>query len=90
MLAFASNLVAHAGIGASQEGNLDLLKDLSMHRFRMIARARQFRLAQLDGHRGIRMLQSVVTDAIEHQHAEAFGLAVRDAEIESLGLVELW
>ena len=83
-------MVAHALIGASRDGNLDLLKDLSMHEFRMIARAAAIRLAQLDEDRGIRMLQSVVTGAIEHQHAEAFGLAVRDAEIESLGLVELW
>lgn len=69
---------------------LDLLKDLSLHEFRMIARAAAIRLAQLAGDPGIRMLQSAVTDAIEHQHAEAFGLAVRDAEIESLGLVKLW
>jgi hypothetical protein len=36
------------------------------------------------------MLQSSVTRAIEHRGAESFGLAVRDAEIERFGLIELW
>jgi len=31
-----------------------------------------------------------VTEAIEHQRAENFGLAVRDAEIERFELIELW
>jgi len=87
--ALYTRMVAHALIGASRQGNFDLLKDLSLHDFRMIARAAAVRLAQLAGDSGIRMLQSAVTDAIKHQHAEAFGLAVRDVEIESLGLVEL-
>jgi hypothetical protein len=88
--ALYTRIVAHALIGASRQGDFDLVKDLSLHEFRMIARAAAVRLAQLAGDPGIRMLQSAVTDAIEHQHAEAFGLAVRDTEIESLGLVELW
>jgi hypothetical protein len=53
----------------------------------MIARAAAIRLAQLGGDPGIRLLQAAVTDAIERQHAEAFGLAVREAEIESFGLL---
>jgi pyruvoyl-dependent arginine decarboxylase (PvlArgDC) len=36
------------------------------------------------------MLQSAVSGAIEHQVAESFGAAVRDAEIERFGLIELW
>ena len=39
---------------------------------------------------GMAMLQSSVTGAIEHQRAENFGLAVRDAEIQRFGLIELW
>jgi hypothetical protein len=39
---------------------------------------------------GWRMLQSAVSGAIEHQVAENFGAAVRDAEIERFELIELW
>jgi hypothetical protein len=82
-------LVAHAMIGAARQDNLDLLKKLARHGFRMIARAAAVRLAQIGGDVGIRMLQSVSTDAIERRDAEAFGLAVRDAEIQRLGLADL-
>jgi hypothetical protein len=83
-------IVAHALIGATQRGNFDLLKDLSLHSFRLVARAAAIRLAQLGKDVGFKILQSAVTDAIGQQHAEAFGLAVRDAEIEECGLLELW
>ena len=83
-------IVAHAVIGAARRDNLDLLKDLSQHKFRLVARAAATRLAQLGRDVGFKTLQSAVTDAIVHQHAEAFGLAVRDAEIEDCGLLELW
>lgn len=83
-------IVAHALIGASQQGNLDLLKGLSLHSFRLVARAAAIRIAQLGNDAGFKILQSTVTDAISQQHAEAFGLAVRDAEIENCGLLELW
>jgi hypothetical protein len=55
----------------------------------LVARAAAVRLAQF-GDEGMAMLQSSVTEAIEHQGAENFGLAVRDAEIERFGLIELW
>jgi hypothetical protein len=82
-------LAAHAMIGAAGQDNLDLLKRLTQHRFRMIARAAAVRLAQLGGDGGIKMLQSVSTDAIENQNAEVFGVAVRDAEVQRLGLADL-
>jgi hypothetical protein len=82
-------LVAHTVIGGAWHDNLDLLKELAQHGYRMIARAAAVRLAQLAGEDGIRTLQSVSTHAIEHGNAEAFGLAVRDAEIERLGLADL-
>jgi hypothetical protein len=81
-------LVAHAIIGAAGRGDLDLLKKLALHEFRMIARAAAIRLAQLGEDGGIGMLQSVTADAIEHGRAEAFGLAIRDAEMLRLGLVD--
>lgn len=83
-------IAAHALIGGSRRDDLDLLKNLSLHKFRLVARAAAIRLAQLGKDAGFRILQSAVTDAIAHQHAEAFGLAVRDAEIEDCGLLELW
>jgi len=83
-------LVAHATIGAARGDNLDLLERLAQHGYRMIARAAAVGLAQLGGDRGIKMLQSAVTAAIEHGNAEAFGLAVRDAEIQRFGLAEIW
>jgi hypothetical protein len=83
-------IVSLALIGLSRRDNLDLLKDLSLHNFRLVARAAAIRLAQLGKDVGFKILQSAVTDAIGHQHAEAFGLAVRDAEIEDCGLLELW
>jgi hypothetical protein len=83
-------LVAHAMIGAARRENLDLLERLAQHDYRMIARAAAARLAQLAGDDGIKVLQSAVTAAIERGNAEAFGLAVRDAEIQRFGLVEIW
>jgi hypothetical protein len=83
-------LVAHAIIGAAGQNNLDLLEKLAQHGYRMIARAAAVRLAQLGGDGGIKMLQSAVTAAIERGNSEAFGLAVRDAEMQRFGLAEIW
>jgi len=80
-------LVAHAAIGAAGPKDLDLLKRLALHEYRMIARAAAVRVAQLGEDSGIRMLQSLTTDAIASERAEAFGVAVRDAETLRLGLV---
>jgi len=55
----------------------------------MIARAAAVRLAQLGGNYGMKMLQSGVTAAIDRGNSEAFGLAVRDAEIQQFGLIEI-
>ena len=83
-------IVAHAMIGAARQGDLDLLQRLTQHNYRMIARAAAIRLARLAGDAGIKMLQSTVAAAIERGNGEPFGLAVRDAEIQRLGLAELW
>lgn len=83
-------IVAHAMIGAARQDNLDLLQRLAQHNYRMIARAAAIRLARLAGDAGIKMLQSTVAAAIERGNGEQFGLAVRDAEIQRLGLAELW
>lgn len=85
--ALYTRLVAHALIGLSGKGDIDLLRRLRLHEFRMIARAAAIRLARLARDPGIRLLQSAVTVAIESQDAQAFGLAVRDAEIDSFGLL---
>ena len=85
--ALYTRLVAHALIGSSGQADIDRLRYLCLHEFRMIARAAAIRLTQLGGDSGIILLQAAVTDAIERQHAEAFGLAVREAEIEKFGLL---
>jgi hypothetical protein len=82
-------LVAHAIIGAARADNLDLLGRLAQHKYRMIARAAAVRLAQLGGDDGIKMLQSAVSPAIESGNSEAFGLAVRDAEMQRFGLAQM-
>ncbi len=82
-------VVANALIGAAGKEDLDLLQALSQHEYRLIARAAAVRLAQF-GDAAMTMLQLVVTGAIEHQVAESFGMAVRDAEVERFGLIELW
>jgi hypothetical protein len=82
-------MVAHAIIGAARQDNLDLLERLAQHNYRMIAKAAAARLAQLGGDAGMKMLQSGVTAAIERGNAEAFGLAVRNAEIKQFGLIEI-
>jgi hypothetical protein len=82
-------LVAHAIIGAARTDNLDLLERLAQHNYRMIARAAAVRLAQLGGEGGIKMLQSAVSSAIESGNSEAFGLAVRDAEMQRFGLAQM-
>jgi hypothetical protein len=83
-------LVAHAAIGAAQMENADLLKKLAQHRFHLVARAAAIRLTKLAGDAGIRLLQSVTTDAINKGNTESFAFALRDAEIQSLGLADLW
>jgi hypothetical protein len=84
-------LVAHATIGAAQLENCDLLKRLAQHEFRLIARAAAIRLINLAGEEGIRILQSVIPHAIEQGgDAESLGMALRDAEIQMLGVAELW
>lgn len=47
------------------------------------------RLAQF-GDDGMATLQSDVSGAIENRVAENFGTAIRDAEIQRFGLIELW
>jgi hypothetical protein len=69
-------------IGAARRNDLDILKRLAQHDYRMIARAAAIRLARVAGDAGIRVLQSAVDAAIEHGNAKSFGLAVRDAEIQ--------
>lgn len=69
--------------------DLRLLQALSRHEYRLVARAAAVRLAQF-GDDGMAMLQSAVSGAIEQQVAENFGAAVRDAETERFGLIELW
>ena len=76
-------------MGPRGKTNSTLLQALAQHEYRLVARAAAVRLAQF-GDEGMAMLQSSVTAAIEHQGAENFGLAVRDAEIERFGLIELW
>jgi len=83
-------LVAHAVVGAAGQNDLDLLEKLAQHDYRMIARAAAVRLAQLGGDDGIKILQSAVKEAIERGNAEAFGIALRDAEIQRFGLAEIW
>lgn len=80
--------MANALIGSAGLDDLMLLQALSRHEYRFVARAAAVRFAQF-GDDGMAMLQSAVSGAIEHQVAENFGAAVRDAEIERFGLIEL-
>jgi len=83
-------LVAHAAIGAAQMENADLLKKLAQHKFHLVARAAAIRLTKLAGDAGIKLLQTATTEAIDQGNTESFAFALRDAEIQSLGLAELW
>lgn len=83
-------IVAHAMIGAAGPGDLDLLQRLTQHDYRMIARAAAIRLVRVAGDAGVKMLQMTAVAAMERGNAEPFGTAVRDAEIQHLGLAELW
>jgi len=82
-------IVANALLGSAGVDDLNLLQALAQHEYRLVARAAAVRLAQF-GNDGLALLQLSVTEAIEHQRAENFGLAVRDAEIERFELIELW
>ncbi len=82
-------LVAHAMIGTSGPEDLKLLRQLTQHRYRMVAKAAAVRLVELVGDEGIKILQSNVRDAIERRNAEPFGGAIREAEIEALKLADL-
>jgi hypothetical protein len=82
-------IVGHAVIGAAGRGDIDLLEVLSQHDYRMIARAAAIQLVRIAGDAGVKALQLAVPRAIERRNGEAFGLAVRDAEINMLGIAEL-
>jgi hypothetical protein len=82
-------VVANALSGSAGLDDLKLLQALSQHEYRLVARAAAVRLAQF-GDDGMATLQSAVSGAIEHRVAENFGAAVRDAEIQRFGLIELW
>jgi hypothetical protein len=81
-------ITAFTMIGAAQEKDIDLLKELTQHEYRMIASAAAIRLIELKQDAGISILQSLVTSAIERGNAQPFGQAVRDAEIKKWGLGE--
>ncbi len=82
-------VVANALSGSAGIDDLKMLQALSQHEYRLVARAAAVRLAQF-GDDGIATLQSAVSGAIERRVAENFGAAVRDAEIQRFGLIELW
>jgi hypothetical protein len=82
-------LVSHALIGAARPHDLNLLERLAQHTYSMVASAAATRLTELAGDRGIKVLQSSVTPSIEQGRAKTFGLAVRAAEIQKLGLTDL-
>jgi hypothetical protein len=65
------------------------VRRLTQHEFRLIAKAAAIRLIQLAGKDGIRILQSAIPEAIERGDAESLRLALRDAEIQTLGLADL-
>ena len=83
-------LVAHTVIGSSTMQDSPLLQKLAQHEFHLIARAAAIRLTKLAGNAGLKLLQSCTTEAIAHGHTESFAFAFRDAEIQTLGLAELW
>jgi len=82
-------VVANALIGSAGIDDLKVLQALSRHEYRLVARAAAVRLAQF-GDDGMAVLQSAVSGAIEGHVSESFGAAVRDAEIQRFGLIELW
>jgi len=83
-------LVAHAVIGASRMQDSYLLQKLAQHEFHLIARAAAIRLIKLGGEAGMRLLQSSTAEAIAKGRTESFAFALRDAEIQTLGLAQLW
>lgn len=83
-------LVAHAVIGAARRSDLAILKKLTQHEFRLISRAAAIRLTELGGDDGIGLLQELATEAVTHGKAESVASALRDAEMQALGLAQLW
>jgi hypothetical protein len=83
-------LVAHAVIGAATLKDVDLLKKMALHDYRMIARAAAIRLTELTGDQGIRTLQSLTGDAVATGQVESLSLAIREAELHASGVAQLW
>lgn len=83
-------LVAHTAIGASSIADAELLRNLSMHDYHLIAQAAAIRLIDLEGDEGIRRLQSGITEAVEKGQTNSLALALRDAEIHKTQLARLW
>ena len=83
-------LVAHAVIGAATLKDIDLLKKMALHEYRMIARAAAIRLTELAGDQGIRILQSLTEDAVTTGQVESLALALRELELHASGVAQLW
>ena len=83
-------LVAHALIGAGTLKDVDLLKKMALHVYRMIARAAAIRLTELTGEQGIKTLQSLTGDAVATGQVESLSLAIREAELHDSGVAQLW
>jgi len=83
-------LVAHAVIGASRLKDSDLLCRLARHDYQLVARSAAVRLVALHGDAAIRLLQGTISKAIESGEAESLATAIRDAEIQQMGLAQLW
>jgi hypothetical protein len=83
-------LVAHTAIGAATLEDREMLCKLAMHDYHLIAQAAAIRLTDLAGDEGIRILQSLIAEAVEGGQAESLALALRYAEINRLELAQLW
>ncbi len=83
-------MVAHAAIGSAQKDDWELLGRLTMHHYRMVARAAALRMIAVAGAEAIGLLQSLISRAIETGSASSLAAAVRDAEIQQYQLANLW
>ena len=82
--------MAHAVIGAATLKDVDLLKKMAFHDYRMILRAAAIRLTELTGDQGIRTVQSLTGDAVATGQVESLSLAIREAELHASDVAQLW
>lgn len=77
-------------IGAAGKGNEELLMDLATHEYGLIARAAAVKMVRLFGEHALHKLSKRIEKVLSEGHPQPFAEALRCAEIQHYGFLNLW